>query len=278
MFYPRSAVLLLLASAASAGLFPPLALCQAGSISGQAVFSVGPGGSAITGMPYTAEETITQVQTLADGTQITHVNKRVQARDSQGRTRIEIYLPEGNSAANQNGNQPIFITIYDPVAGQWIHLNPRQKTATVNALPASPSKMQGGPSSTVRVNPQIGNGGIGSGGTAFPAQALPQAARTSARQNQTVEKLGGETIAGVYAEGRRITRVIPAGTQGNNRDITVVTEEWFSPDLKISVLSKTTDPRSGESTTEMKDLSREEPSPELFQVPEDYKIQTPQQN
>ena len=257
MFSPRSAVLLLLASAASAG-----------SISAQALFPFGPVGSAITGMPYTAQEITTQVQTLADGTQVTHVRKQVQARDSQGRTRTEIYLPENNSAANQNGNQPIVITIYDPMADQWIHLDPRHKTATVNAFSASPSKMQGGPSSTVRVNPQIVNGGVVASGQA----------RISASQNQTVEKLGGETIAGVYAEGQRITRVIPTGTDGNNRDITAVTEHWFSPDLKIEVLRKATDPRIGESTTEMKDLSREEPSPELFQVPEDYKVQTPPQN
>jgi hypothetical protein len=88
--------------------------------------------------------------------------------------------------------------------------------------------------------------------------------------------LGGETIDGVYAEGTRITHVTPAGTIGNDRDISMVTETWRSPDLQLDVLSKTTDPRSGERTTEIKNLNRAEPDPALFQVPPDYKVQTPQ--
>ena len=34
----------------------------------------------------------------------------------------------------------MFITIYDPVAGQMIQLNPRQKTAIVNAFPFMPAR------------------------------------------------------------------------------------------------------------------------------------------
>jgi hypothetical protein len=86
--------------------------------------------------------------------------------------------------------------------------------------------------------------------------------------------LGGKTIDGIYAEGTRITTVYPAGTQGNDRDITVVTERWMSPDLGLEVFLKTSDPRSGESTTEVQNLNRAEPDPALFQVPAEYKIQS----
>jgi hypothetical protein len=88
------------------------------------------------------------------------------------------------------------------------------------------------------------------------------------------ENLGGKTIGGVYAEGTRTTRVYPAGAEGNDRDITVVSERWISPELGIEVFSKTSDPRSGESTTELHNLNRAEPDPALFQVPADYKIQS----
>ena len=51
-----------------------------------------------------------------------------------------------------------------------------------------------------------------------------------------------------------------AGSQGNDRPFQVVNETWFSPDLKEMVLSKTIDPRSGENTTKLINISRNEPS------------------
>ena len=54
----------------------------------------------------------------------------------------------------------------------------------------------------------------------------------------------GEVCAGVYAEGRRETGVIPAGSEGNDRDISVVTETWVSPELHLEVLRKISDPKS----------------------------------
>jgi hypothetical protein len=57
-----------------------------------------------------------------------------------------------------------------------------------------------------------------------------------------------------------------------DRDITVIREVWFSRELGIQALEKTSDPRIGETTREMKDLSRDEPSPDLFQIPADYKV------
>jgi hypothetical protein len=39
----------------------------------------------------------------------------------------------------------------------------------------------------------------------------------------------------------------------------------------IVVLSKTTDPRTGETTTEIRDLDRGQLDPALFQIPTDYK-------
>ena len=53
-----------------------------------------------------------------------------------------------------------------------------------------------------------------------------------------------EVCAGVYAEGRRGTRVIRAGSEGNDRDISVVTKTWISPELHLDVLRKVSDPKS----------------------------------
>jgi hypothetical protein len=86
------------------------------------------------------------------------------------------------------------------------------------------------------------------------------------------EELQPETIAGVYATGRRHTLTIPAGREGNDRDIHVVEDTWTSPDLKIMMRSTTDDPRTGKTTTEVTELEQNEPDPALFQIPADYKV------
>jgi hypothetical protein len=208
------------------------------------------------GVPFSAQFVSTTVQTLADGTHITNEQKRFEARDSEGRTRNEAFLPASVAKIrNQPANQPMFITIMDPVSGQHIRLNPEEKIATVNSLaPIRDRSSQTVPASS----------------STQPVQARPTVQITR-------EKLGGKTIDGVYAEGTRTTRVYPAGTEGNDRDITVVNERWVCPDLGIEVLSKTSDPRTGDSTTEVHNLDRAEPNPALFQVPGDYKVQQEQQ-
>ena len=93
------------------------------------------------GAPFSAEFVRTTVRTLADGTHITDEQKRFEARDSLGRTRNETYLPDYLAKQrNQPPDQPMFITIMDPVDGKHVHLNPQQKTATVNSMPIQPNR------------------------------------------------------------------------------------------------------------------------------------------
>ncbi len=84
------------------------------------------------------------------------------------------------------------------------------------------------------------------------------------------ESLGIQMINGVPAEGQRTTQTIPAGAQGNDRPINVVSESWFSPELRITILSKRSDPRSGETTTQIVNIIRADPDPSLFTIPADY--------
>ena len=78
---------------------------------------------------------------------------------------------------------------------------------------------------------------------------------------------------GVMADGRRISMTFAIGTFGNDRPIVTIMEEWTSPELKIMLLRKQSDPRSGEETTTVQNLSRAEPDANLFQPPSDYEIQ-----
>ena len=91
-------------------------------------------------------------------------------------------------------------------------------------------------------------------------------------EGETVESLGGQTIEGVWAEGTRTTRTIPAGTIGNDQPIKIVSETWYSQDLQTVVLSTHRDPRTGESTFRLTNIQRSEPAASLFQVPAGYTV------
>jgi hypothetical protein len=86
------------------------------------------------------------------------------------------------------------------------------------------------------------------------------------------EDLGKQTIEGVVCEGKRTVATVPAGEIGNERPIETVSERWYSPELQVVVMSKHSDPRSGEHTYRLQNIVRSEPSPTLFQVPSDYTV------
>jgi hypothetical protein len=81
-----------------------------------------------------------------------------------------------------------------------------------------------------------------------------------------------KTIEGVAVDGRKTTTVIPAGRIGNEQPITITSEEWRSPELNILVLTKHSDPRSGDSSYRLVNIIRAEPDRSLFMVPPDYTV------
>jgi hypothetical protein len=109
--------------------------------------------------------------------------------------------------------------------------------------------------------------------TAVPARPMVKPLPGPPSDNVSVESLGTETINGLLANGTRITNIIPPGSVGNEQPLTTTSETWMSEDLHQSVLTKHFDPRSGDMVREMKNITREEPDPSLFQVPPDYAIE-----
>jgi hypothetical protein len=204
----------------------------------------------VTGEPYTATSKTTRVQTLADGTEITHESSVKEARDSSGKTYRESQpdLPAGADAGSF-----ALVNIFDPVNHLQISWSTRSKQATVFHMPGPDeirSRAAEAPTVEAPVQPQQG--------TQYPA---PQ-----------IERLGVQTINGVAAEGSRIMRTIPAGKEGNNQPIVITTETWRSNELKLVVRRITNDPRIGISTMELTDIQQGEPDPALFQVPEGYTV------
>jgi hypothetical protein len=247
---------------------------------GQSLVTVGGGGSggnfsrtasfmlppfllpAVTGAPYSGEETHEHIQTLSDGTHITQpmMMKRTMYRDSLGRTREERTMGPPARRANMPPPQT-FVEITDPVAGVHYVLDAEHRVAHRVTVQAQPTGGRPGPAGTLRaVSPS----------PSTPPNAVIRPANLG--PEVTVEKLGTQMIEGVAAEGERNTTTIPEGEQGNDRPFYVTMETWTSPDLKIVVLQKSSDPRSGEQITKITNLSRSEPDASLFQPPPDYTI------
>ena len=84
------------------------------------------------------------------------------------------------------------------------------------------------------------------------------------------ESLGQQTVEGVNATGSRSTTTIPAGAIGNVQPIKIVVEQWVSPDLQVLVMTKHSDPRSGDTSYRLQSIVRAEPDRSLFTVPPDY--------
>jgi hypothetical protein len=86
------------------------------------------------------------------------------------------------------------------------------------------------------------------------------------------EPIGTQMIEGVKAEGRRNVSTIEAGSIGNDRPIQVTSESWYSPELQTVVMSKHSDPRTGEENFRLLNVNRNEPGAYLFQPPSGYSI------
>ena len=192
-------------------------------------------------------------------------------RDAKGRTRRD-RMPMQSTNADQ---QPQFTTINDPVDGftyalehgtrlfrrtvfqsmpeDSSDLKTTKKTGLPEPKQASSSQMLPMPSAW-------GNG-----------QSLKRGVASSFSETKT-EQLGEQEIEGVMAEGTRITVSLPAGAVGNSEPIAIITERWYSPELKTVILIKRSDPRYGETIYRLTKLKRDEPAANLFVVPMGYKI------
>lgn len=204
----------------------------------------GPGfagrGPVVTGAPYSGTQTIQMQQKLGDGNTISRQDTVKVYRDSQGRTRTESTMtPPGSQTAVTH------ISITDPVAGVAYMLNPADQTAVKITLP--PARTDQG----TRTFRGPNNGA----------------------ETQTTD-LGTQTVNGVQATGTRTTTTIPAGAVGNQAAITTTREVWTAVALKVPVQIKTSDPRFGENTMNLTNITQGEPDPTLFQPPASYTVTT----
>lgn len=239
------------------------------------------------GAPYSAEAVTETTQALADGNRINRKSVTRIYRDSEGRTRRE-ELDDAGSVVS--------VSIVDPVAHVSYVLNPASRTAYRDQVllrtPMMRSRGAGAPADVVakmeaelkgqaetrRVAARTGDappppppapGSPGAPPLPPPPPPASPAAPTPGREVVT-ENLGQQTVEGVNATGSRSTTTIPAGAIGNLQPLKIVVEQWVSTDLQVLVMTKHSDPRSGETIYRLQGIVRAEPDRSLFTVPADY--------
>ena len=269
-------------------------------------------GPLVKGAPYSAQAVTETTQTLSDGNRIVNKSTASVYRDSEGRTRREHTLaglgpfaPEGDAPQTISINDPVAGVnfVLDPrsktafkmmpmqfkfklagppgegegmsgklgkpegpgTAGVMVATAPRKEMRIERAPfpPGAPGeRVEGEPEVFVRQVPGPGS----EGGITMTWQGA------GAKKEVKSEQLGKQVIEGVEAEGSRTTITIPAGTIGNERAIEMISERWYSPELKVVVMTRHSDPRTGETTYRLTNILRGEQPKSLFEVPTDYTV------
>ena len=266
-------------------------------------------GTTVKGAPYSGEEVNETNQMLADGTRIHRENRTTVYRDSEGRTRRETpdsititdpvanftymlnpktmtgqkvtmslagysFMRSGTSGAAITGDSNSTFSIHSSGDGPaTITLNgvPLDEKAVAEAM--AKAKTNGSTQTlSVGIGAGIGSGGgAGSTATAGSGGMIATAPRMAMRKSAG-EPLGKQTIEGVNAEGVREVSTIDAGAIGNDRPIQVSTESWYSAELQMNVMTKHSDPRTGDESFRLTNIRRAEPAAYLFQAPAGYQV------
>ncbi len=239
-------------------------------------------GRPVTGKPFSGTEVRHTLQVLGDGTRIDKEETNRYFRDNEGRSRVE----------RDNGAT---VTISDPVAGFSAEMSATTKTVRKNMIvrggsisPVATTTASAGADNsrmkekldkvTAELGEKMSAARITQDATLAEASSTTSFARTetfTVRKDSTdpkaaVEDLGIQLINGVRAQGTRSTITIPVGQIGNDREIKVVSERWFSADLGMLIRSSNNDPRFGETTYEMSNILQGAQDPTLFQIPSDF--------
>jgi len=242
-------------------------------------------GRTVVGAPFSATAVTESIQTLSDGNQIVRREVAKMYRDSQGRTRNEGTVEKIGKWTAAGGGEPV-VFINDPVTGFTYSLIPGTRTAYKYTISHEEVRYKIAVKPKLAAEKPVPNKIGEPGWETNEAKPIPEKAarpdgpvrveKSAGNQaddgRRKKENLGKQVIEGVEAEGSRTTITIPAGEIGNVLPIEIVDETWYSPQLQMTVLSKRTDPRVGETSYRLLNINRNEPDHSLFEVGSDYTI------
>jgi len=196
--------------------------------------------------PFTATLQTEWVRMLADSGTITVVNERRIARDSNGRVYQERWflVPENE----RDKSRMTAIQISDPNNHTLYTCFMLDGRHTCHKTVYTPSTS-----------------------TVFKMEGPPTGPMPDGNGYATHENLGNQSVAGVDTVGTKESITFNPGVFGNDSQMVVEREFWFSPQLEINLFSKRSDPRFGTQTFTITDLELSEPQPALFQLPAGFK-------
>jgi len=192
--------------------------------------------------PFSATVEILSHESLPDGSETNLTTTAHIARSSSGR----IYNERRQLVPASFKGQPALLSahIYDPSSRLNIFYNPFQRIARESTFQEPP---------------------------AAPPNTVP--ARTPANNPYfKQEDIGTQPLDGLTLTGIRKTHTIPAAMSTTGKDVVIVDEYWYSPELSIYMIIKHNDPRTGEQLVAVTSVERHEPAASIFAVPANFKI------
>ena len=221
-----------------------LAVSAAGAQNGNGIFV-----TPIPNVPFSGTVRVERTSIRPDGSTVQTWSQRLIARDNGGRIYNEYrpFMPMTVSTVPPATS----IHLYDPQNRMSESLYPLRKTYEATILNRPPS-------------------------TDTPDDfASPTSASAQPSDFARREDLGNRTIAGVSTHGVRVSQVLPAAQSGTGRDVVVVNEYWYAEALRLNLLTRHDDPRTGSVTMTVTEINRTEPNAALFGVPSNYTMAAP---
>ncbi len=199
----------------------------------------------VPGVPFSAVVEVQRAVIRPDGSGFNLKSIRIMARDGIGRIHNEsrALIPVTSTETPDIEH----IHLYDPRTRISTEIDARKHTFYTRTIHHPPSTVP----PTVRYGSPSGTG-------------IPQ------NDFSKEEDLGSQEIEGVQARGVRETQIIPAESSETGKEITVTDEYWYSDELRINVVMKHNDPRTGTKTLTVTNITRGEPDPALLEIPEGY--------
>ncbi|HZP05091.1 MAG TPA: hypothetical protein VFB43_09335 [Terracidiphilus sp.] len=193
--------------------------------------------------PFTAIAKTTWVQILPDNSTITYQNERVVARDMDGRIFQErrTFVPVPDDGKQQS--RAHMLDYSDPVEHTLYRCNPAGKIC--NLFPYYQPATQ----------------------PLRPAGLQPDQMSFLTREN-----LGTDTFEGLEVQRTRETFTFYKESIGNTKTILRVVDYWYSPDLGVNVKVVRHDPRDGDQTLWLTDISRSAADQSYFKIPSGFRI------
>jgi hypothetical protein len=200
----------------------------------------------LAGMPFVGKDSIVWNRPLDGGGSTTVSLEAIIARDSEGR----VYRERHRFApAGVDPNTTFYESyVLDPVSHTRTECNHIAHSCTITNYQAR---------------------------TLFVVQAIGPFDK--GRRYLTRDNLGTKSLEDLDVIGTLETVTIAPGTLGNERQLVVTREFWYSPDLKTNVSVIRKDPREGTQTINLTVLTRSDPDPQIFAMPAGFTVKNERQ-